>query len=109
MGQFTKEISQADFEQEVLKADVPVLVDFWAPWCGPCVSIAPALEKLAEQYEGKARIAKVNVDENPELAAQFGVRSIPYLVMFKNGEAAQSVVGAQPPQALDKLIQDSLV
>ena len=108
MGQYTKEISQSDFEQEVLKADVPVLVDFWAPWCGPCVSIAPALEKLAEQYEGKARIAKVNVDENPELAAQFGVRSIPYLVMFKNGEASQSVVGAQPPQALDKLIQDSL-
>lgn len=108
MGTYTKAVSEADFEEKVLKAGEPVLVDFWAPWCGPCVSIGPALEKLAEEYQGKVTIAKVNVDENPEISAKYGVRSIPFLAMFKDGEVTSSVVGAQPPQNLQKMIDDSL-
>ncbi|SMF72461.1 thioredoxin [Pseudobacteriovorax antillogorgiicola] len=108
MGTYTKAVSEADFEEKVLKANEPVLVDFWAPWCGPCVSIGPALEKLAEEYQGKVTIAKLNVDENPEISAKYGVRSIPYLAMFKNGEITSSVVGAQPPQSLQKMIDESL-
>lgn len=108
MGTYTKAVNEADFDDEVLKSAEPVLVDFWAPWCGPCVSIGPSLEKLAEQYQGKVKIAKVNVDENPEISAKYGVRSIPYLAMFKDGEITTSVVGAQPPQSLQKLIDDVL-
>lgn len=108
MANYTKEVSEADFNDQVLSSSEPVLVDFWAPWCGPCVSIAPALEKLAEQYDGKVKIAKVNVDENPEISAKYGVRSIPYLAMFKGGEVTSSVVGAQPPQNLERMIEDAL-
>ncbi len=108
MATYTKAVTDADFEEQVLKADHPVLVDFWAPWCGPCVSIGPSLEKLAEQYQGKVTIAKVNVDENPEVSAKYGVRSIPFLAMFKDGALTNSVVGAQPPQNLQKLIDDAL-
>ena len=108
MGTYTKAVSEENFEEAVLKSEEPVLVDFWAPWCGPCVSIGPALEKLAEEYQGKVTIAKVNVDENPEISAKYGVRSIPYLAMFKAGEITSSVVGAQPPQSLQKMIDDSL-
>lgn len=105
MATFTKPASDSDFEATVLQSQEPVLVDFWAPWCGPCLSIGPSLEKLAEQFQGKVKIVKVNVDENPEVSARYGVRSIPYLVMFKDGKAADSVIGAQPPQNLQKLIE----
>ncbi|NRA66230.1 MAG: thioredoxin [Pseudobacteriovorax sp.] len=108
MSNYTKSVGEANFSEQVLNSDHPVLVDFWAPWCGPCVSIAPALEKLAEQYQGKVTIAKVNVDENPEISAKYGVRSIPYLAMFKGGEITNSAVGAQPPQSLEKMIEDAL-
>lgn len=108
MGTFTKAVTDSDFEELVLKADHPVLVDFWAPWCGPCLSIGPSLEKLAEQYQGKVTIAKVNVDENPDVSARYGVRSIPFLAMFKNGNLTNSVVGAQPPQNLQKMIDEAL-
>jgi thioredoxin 1 len=108
MATFTKAVTDADFESVVLQSSQPVLVDFWAPWCGPCISIGPSLEKLAEQYQGKVTVAKINVDENPEVSARFGVRSIPYLVMFKNGKVSESVVGAQPPQNLQKLIERAL-
>ena len=108
MGNFTKAVGDKDFDSVVIQSQEPVLVDFWAPWCGPCLSIGPSLEKLAEQYQGKVTIAKVNVDENPDISARYGVRSIPYLVLFKNGKVLESVVGAQPPQSLQKLIERSL-
>lgn len=86
--------SDASFEQDVLKADVPVLVDFWAPWCGPCKMIAPVLDDIAPQYEGKMKIVKINVDENQAVPGQYGVRGIPTLMVFKNGEVVATKVGA---------------
>src|SRR6187455_2479927 len=93
-------VSDATFESEVLKASGPVVVDFWAEWCGPCKMIAPALEDIAAELGGKVKIAKLNIDENPELAARFGVRSIPTLMIFKGGEVADMKVGAAPKTAL---------
>lgn len=89
-------LSDADFEEKVLKNDLPVLVDFWADWCGPCKSIAPFLDQLADEFKGKVVIAKLNVDEHTQYAAQFGVRSIPTLILFKGGDQAEMVVGADP-------------
>jgi thioredoxin 1 len=108
MGTFTKAVGDGDFDNLVLKSQTPVLVDFWAPWCGPCLSIGPSLEKLAEQYQGRVTVAKVNVDDNPEISARYGVRSIPYLVMFKDGKVTDSVIGAQPPQNLQRMIEKAL-
>lgn len=108
MGTFTKEATDDTFDSMVLQSSEPVLVDFWAPWCSPCLAIGPSLEKLAEEFEGKASVVKVNVDENPQVAARFGVRSIPFLVMFKSGEVSQSAVGAQAPQSLKKMIEEAL-
>jgi thioredoxin 1 len=96
------------FRQEVLEAREPVLVDFWATWCGPCRMLAPTIEKLSEQYAGRAKVVKVDVDQAPDLAAQYGVRSIPTVVLFHGGREAARWVGVQPPatytQALDKLL-----
>lgn len=89
-------VNDADFASKVLQSDTPVLLDFWAEWCGPCRAIAPVLEELADEFAGKITIAKMNVDENQQTPAQFGVRSIPTLVLFKNGEAADTLVGALP-------------
>ena len=89
-----------NFEAEVLQSDQPVLVDFWAEWCGPCKMIAPSLEEISAEMDGRVKIAKLNIDENPELAAQFGVRSIPTLAMFKGGSVADIKVGASPKTAL---------
>ncbi|WP_049631754.1 thioredoxin TrxA [Cellvibrio sp. pealriver] len=95
-------ISDASFEQEVLGADVPVLVDFWAPWCGPCKMIAPILDDLAEQFAGKLKVTKLNVDDHKETAAKFNVRGIPTLIIFKNGAAHATKVGAvSKPQLVE--------
>ncbi len=103
----TVKVDKNNFQSEVLQSNEPVVVDFWAEWCGPCKMIAPALEEIATEMQGKVKIAKLNIDENQELAVQFGVRSIPTLLMFKNGELAANMVGAVPKSKLTAWISDS--
>ncbi|MCI0471973.1 MAG: thioredoxin [Ignavibacteria bacterium] len=98
------EITDGNFADEVEKSDVPVLIDFWAVWCGPCRMIAPIVEELAGEYQGKAKIGKVDVDNNPMIAQKFGIRSIPTLLIFKGGQVVDQIVGAVPKGAIvDKL------
>ena len=97
-------VSDADFEAEVLKATEPVVVDFWAEWCGPCRTIAPALEEIAGSLNGKVKIVKLNIDESPATAQKYGIMSIPTLMLFKNGELASRQVGAAPKQKLEQWI-----
>jgi thioredoxin 1 len=101
-------VSDADFESEVLKSSDPVVVDFWAEWCGPCRQIAPALEEIAGSLNGRVKIVKLNVDENPHTASKYGVMSIPTLMIFKNGEMASRQVGAAPRQKLEQWITASV-
>ncbi|WP_373970140.1 thioredoxin TrxA [Haemophilus pittmaniae] len=101
-------INDAEFDAQVIKSDIPVLVDFWAPWCGPCKMIAPVLDELAPAYAGKVKIVKVNVDENQATPAQFGVRSIPTLLLFKNGQLVATQVGALPKGQLAAFINQHI-
>lgn len=103
----TIEITDANFNAQVLSSDVPVVVDFWAPWCGPCKMIAPILEDVAEEVGQAAKVAKLDVDQNPEKAAEFGVRSIPTLMLFKNGKAIGTKVGITPKDALIRWIKET--
>ena len=98
------QISDDSFDSEVLKSPLPVLIDFWAPWCGPCRAIAPIVDELAGEYAGKLKIVKLNVDDNPRTPARYGVRGIPNLILFKNGEVQQQIVGAVPKAHLVKAI-----
>ena len=104
----TVKIDNSNFQSDVLGSSEPVVVDFWAEWCGPCKMIAPALEDISAELGGKVKIAKLNIDENPELAAQFGVRSIPTLMIFKGGEVADMKVGAAPKTALSHWINGAV-
>jgi thioredoxin 1 len=103
----TVKVDMNNFEAEVLQSVEPVVVDFWAEWCGPCKMIAPSLDEISVEMAGKVKIAKLNIDENPELAAKFGVRSIPTLAMFKGGEVADIKVGASPKTALASWISSA--
>ncbi len=98
------QVSDDSFDSEVLKSPVPVLIDFWAPWCGPCRAIAPIVDELAGEYAGKLKIVKMNVDDKPRTPARYGVRGIPNLILFKNGEVQQQIVGAVPKAHLVKAI-----
>ncbi|MDA5557352.1 thioredoxin [Shimia sp. MMG029] len=104
----TVAVTDATFDEEVKNADVPVVVDFWAEWCGPCKQIGPALEELSAEYDGKVKIAKVDVDSNPNAAAALGVRGIPALFIFKDGQVISNRAGAAPKAALQSWIEDSL-
>ena len=93
-------VTDSSFDEEILQSDQPVLVDFWAPWCGPCKSIAPVLEQIAEEFAEDMKIAKMNVDDNPETPTQYNVKGIPNIVFFKNGEVVEQIVGAVPKEHL---------
>jgi thioredoxin 1 len=101
-------LQDSTFEQEVLKSDIPVLVDFWAVWCGPCKAIAPTVEELAKQYKGKVKVAKMDVDEHQQIPQQYGIRSIPTLLLFKGGRVVDTIVGAVPRSKLEESMKKAL-
>ena len=102
------QVSDASFEGDILKSEVPVLVDFWAPWCGPCRSVAPIVDDLANEYAGKLKVAKINVDESTEVAMRYQITSIPTFIVFKNGEVADRALGALPRSEFVKLIDRNI-
>lgn len=102
------EIEEAKFEEAVLKAEMPVLVDFWAPWCGPCRMVAPVVEELAEDYDGQVAFFKINVDDSPKIASQYGIMSIPTLMIFKDGKPVSNIIGFRPKNELQKSLDEAL-
>ena len=108
MSDNVKHFSDADFQTEVLDSELPVLVDFWAPWCGPCRMVTPIVEELAEEYAGRVVIGKMNTDENPTVPGQFKIMSIPTLLLFKDGQIVAKSIGARPKQALAEMIDGAL-
>ncbi len=107
MGSYV-ELNDANFEEEVLKSSIPVLVDFWAEWCAPCRIIAPVVEELATEYSGRVKVGKMDVDSNPQTSMKFGIRSIPTLLIFKNGQAVDTIVGAVPKNVIEEKITAQL-
>ncbi len=104
----TPQVTDEKFKDEVLDSELPVLVDFWAPWCGPCRMVAPVVDEIAQQYEGKIKVFKLNTDENPNTASQYGIRSIPTLMIFKGGQRVDMVVGAVPKTTLASTLEKYL-
>ena len=102
------ELNEQNWDQEVLQSDKPVLVDFWAPWCGPCRIIAPIIEELAEEFGDQVKVGKLNTDENPNIAMRYGIRAIPTIILFKNGEVVDTRIGVQPKEALKQMILEHL-
>ena len=102
------ELDDNNFDQNIINAKVPVLVDFWAPWCGPCRMVAPVVDELAKEYDGKIKFAKVNVDENQKAAAKYGIRSIPTLLLFKDGKPFSNIVGFRPKAELKQNLESAL-
>ncbi len=101
-------LQDSTFDKEVLKSDVPVLVDFWAVWCGPCKAIAPTVDELAKQYKGKVKVAKMDVDEHQQVPQQYGIRSIPTLLLFKGGRVVDTIVGAVPKSKLEESLKKAI-
>lgn len=104
----TTQVTDGSFQKDVLDSEIPVLVDFWAPWCGPCRMVSPVVEEIAEQYDGKVKVVKVNTDDNPNIATQYGIRSIPTLMIFKAGQRVDMVVGAVPKSTLAETLEKYL-
>jgi thioredoxin 1 len=104
MSKLVNEVTDSSFESEVLQSDKPVLVDFWAVWCAPCLALTPTIEALAEKYEGTARVVKINVDENPSVTNRYGIRGMPTLILFKNGREEERVLGAVSRDSLARII-----
>jgi thioredoxin 1 len=99
-----QQVTDESFDREVLKAELPVLIDFWAPWCGPCKAIGPVVDELAKEYAGKLKVVKMNVDDNPQTPSKYGVRGIPNLILFKGGEVKDQIIGAVPKSQLVKAV-----
>ena len=108
MAEGIKEISDSTFEEEVLNSDKPVLVDFWAPWCGPCKAIAPVIDEISKDYEGRLKIVKCNVDDNPATPSNYGIRAIPTLILFKDGQKVEQIVGMVQKAKLEDTINNNL-